>query len=133
MVTALLSVSVVIVVRLQALDQSLSKPRVLGVWDELAKSSNGLDLRTGSISLVELHEYLGKRFGKDKTSKQSGSVIERVIAKIRARAGGDSGMGIKGLAKYVFLLNTFIAPPHGKQNSCNHGQQWRQATIQRRT
>ena len=54
----------------------------------------------GSVDLEKLHSLLASKFGKDKSSQKSNSVVDRAIAKIIERTGG----GFKGLQKYSFTF-----------------------------
>ena len=86
--------------RLSAIDSSLGRSQLESIWDAL-NNSGGNNKNSGSIGLVTLHNVLSNKFGKDKSAlKANVSVIDRVVAKIISRAGGNSGgPGIKGLMK----------------------------------
>ena len=80
--------------RLAQLNPNLSKPELAAIWTSLAQDCGG-NASTAIISLDDFHQYFGKKFGKDKSSKSS-NVIDRVIAKIMERCGGG---GLKGLQR----------------------------------
>ena len=53
--------------------------------------------------MTQLLALLSDRYGRDKSSKVSGSVLERVISRIRERSGGSGG--IKGLARTLSVMD----------------------------
>lgn len=84
----------IVLLSMAALDPSLTRAQLNQMWDDVVDPGH-----KGSVNLSSLHETLGARFGKDKSANKANvSVVDRVIAKIIARAGGS---GIKGLMKYV--------------------------------
>jgi hypothetical protein len=79
---------------MSTLAPKLSKKELADVWSELDAR------RLGFVELGALHAYLSERFGKDKSSSKSVSVVERVIAKIIERSGPG---GMKGLQRSAFF------------------------------
>lgn len=84
--------------RLAALDTSLTKTQINSLLDLVDDPSSA-----GMIDLTQLHGYLSGRFGKDKSSKGGGSVLDKVIARIRERAAGSGG--IKSLARVLSIMD----------------------------
>jgi hypothetical protein len=80
--------------RLAQLNGNLSKPELATIWTSVAQDCGG-NASTSIITLSDFHQYFGKKFGKDKSSKSS-NVIDRVIANIMERCGGG---GLKGLQR----------------------------------
>ena len=86
--------------RLATLDSSLSRGQLQTIWESIGTGSAGF------VELAALHNFLGGKFGKDKSGAKGGSVIDRVVAKIISRAGGGSGgPGIKGLMKVLSIMD----------------------------
>jgi hypothetical protein len=78
--------------RISVLDKSISRAQIDALWAIL--DPNG----TNIVPLEEIYGIVSGKFGKDKSSMKSGSVMEKVIAKIVERCGGSGG-GIKGLQR----------------------------------
>ena len=90
--------SVIYIIRLSTLDPSLSKGQVAALWKLIDPS----DLKY--VELQDLHRYLSERFGKDKSTTRAGSsVVDRAVAKILERAGGQGG--IKGLSRILSIMD----------------------------
>jgi hypothetical protein len=73
------------------MDPQLNKGVLMKLWEEVAQSASST-----SVPLVDIHDSLSNKYGKDKSTK-SGGVVERAIAKIIERSGG----GLKGLQRLV--------------------------------
>ena len=71
--------------RATILDPRLPRQLVAAMWGLIDPSN------TGSVVLAALHEFLGTKFGKDKSFKPV-SVVDRVLSKIRERTGTTAGM-----------------------------------------
>ena len=84
--------------RLSALDKSLTKEQLVGIYDFVDSSGSG------TVELPRLLSLLSDRYGKDRSVKVSGSVLDRVIARIRERSGGSGG--IKGLARTLAVMDS---------------------------
>lgn len=80
--------------RLAQINIQLGKAELGAVWTSVATDCGG-NASTSSITLADFHQYFGRKFGKDKSSK-SNNVIDKVIAKIMERCGGG---GLKGLQR----------------------------------
>jgi hypothetical protein len=80
------------------LDPALSKRDMSDMWAEVIACSGGSQ-SADSVLLSSLHEQLGARFGKDKSSKPN-SVVDRAISKILERSGGN----LKGLQRLIFFM-----------------------------
>ena len=71
------------------LNPSINKQMAAAIWKVIDPSN------VGSVELEALHSLLANKFGKDKSSQKSSSVVDRAIAKIIERTGG----GLKGLQR----------------------------------
>ena len=81
--------------RISVLDKNLSRAQIDLMWKIIDPKSENL------IEFEKIYEILSNKFGKDKSSSKSGSVMERVVAKILERCGGG---GIKGLQRYPYIF-----------------------------
>ena len=87
--------------RIASLDKALTRQQITDMWDTLAEG------RETILQLEKIYEIISTKFGKDKSSSKSGSVVDKVVAKIIERCGG---------AYYVkFRLIIFL--PHHFNNS----------------
>ena len=76
--------------RIGVLDPTITRSESTLLWQEVDPKN------VGFVDLSALHLYLSDRYGKDKDSAKPNSVVERVINRIKERAGGG---GIKGLQR----------------------------------
>ena len=79
--------------RLSTLDPSLTRNQLQEIWKTIDSRNQG------HIEVDVLHNMLGSRYGRDKTTAaaQNANVIDRVIKKILDRCGENAG--VKGLAR----------------------------------
>ena len=81
----------ILYLRLSTIYPQLSKQALSAMWALVDPNA------AGSVEVAALHDFLGTRFGKDKSFKPA-SIVDRVLVKIRERAGTTAG--IAGLKRY---------------------------------
>ena len=82
--------------RMVALDKSLTREQISLMWEEMCPGGETI------IELEKMYEIISGKFGKDRNSSKSGSVLDKVIAKILERCGGG---GLKGLQRTISIMD----------------------------
>ena len=82
--------------RMVALDKTLTREQIALMWEEICPGGETV------IELEKMYDIISRKFGKDKGSSKSGSVLDKVIAKILERCGGG---GLKGLQRTISIMD----------------------------
>lgn len=76
---------------MSTLDPTLDKKQLKDIWTLIDPKN------VGTVDVSIIHEFLGDRYGKDKTQHKGTGIIERAIKKILERCGELAGL--KGLQR----------------------------------
>lgn len=76
---------------MSSLDPTLDKKQLKDIWTLIDPKN------VGTVDVAMIHEFLGDRYGKDKSQSKGTGIIERAIKKILERCGELAGL--KGLQR----------------------------------